>query len=205
MNHSEAGKLGHKISKNKLVKFCSEQKLKAKDKWNYKKCKFCESIIPYKSRRNKFCNHSCAAKYYNKSRIKYDKVPKRCSCKVCDKELIKKGQHLFCSIECFQKQRWIHTKEKIEKEQKAPHVGTAKKYISETSGNKCSICGVSTWMNKEMPLVLDHIDGNSYNHSISNLRLVCSNCDAQLPTYKGKNYGNGRHLRKIRYRNKMSY
>ena len=37
------------------------------------------------------------------------------------------------------------------------------------------------------PLVVDHIDGDSTNHSVSNFRLVCGNCDTQLPTYKSKN------------------
>ena len=50
-----------------------------------------------------------------------------------------------------------------------------------------------------MPLVLDHIDGHASNWRLKNLRLVCHNCDAQLPTYKGKNRGNGRHLRRERY------
>ena len=38
----------------------------------------------------------------------------------------------------------------------------------------------------------NNIDGNSLNNEISNFRLVCPNCDAQLPTFKPKNIGNGR-------------
>jgi hypothetical protein len=53
--------------------------------------------------------------------------------------------------------------------------------------------------------ILDHIDGNSSNNDITNLRLVCSNCDSQLPTYKSKNKGNGRHYRRERYKNNQSY
>ena len=37
------------------------------------------------------------------------------------------------------------------------------------------------------------------NNIISNLRLVCPNCDSQLPTYKNRNKGNGRHSRRVRY------
>ena len=69
--------------------------------------------------------------------------------------------------------------------------------------NKDEIVGLCN--EKEVPLVLDHIDGNPYNNCLSNLRLVCCNCDAQLPTYKGKNRGNGRYNRKLRYRNNLSY
>ena len=53
--------------------------------------------------------------------------------------------------------------------------------------NKCCICGIDEWMGKPLPLILDHIDGNAYNNIPENLRLVCSNCDSQLDTYKKKN------------------
>lgn len=39
----------------------------------------------------------------------------------------------------------------------------------------------------------------------SNLRMICSNCDSQLPTYKSKNKGNGRHYRTKRYEEGKSY
>ena len=47
-------------------------------------------------------------------------------------------------------------------------------------------------MGKPVPLVCDHISGNSSDNEIENFRLVCCNCDAQLPTFKSKNRGNGR-------------
>lgn len=36
---------------------------------------------------------------------------------------------------------------------------------------------------------MDHIDGNTENNDKSNLRLLCCNCHALTPTYKGKNIG----------------
>ena len=50
-----------------------------------------------------------------------------------------------------------------------------------------------------------HIDGNSDNNALVNLRLVCGNCDMQLPTYKSKNRGNGRHNRRKRYSEGKSF
>lgn len=57
---------------------------------------------------------------------------------------------------------------------------------------ECSRCGISTWLEEKLTLVLDHIDGNADNNSIENLRLLCSNCDSQTPNYKAKNKGKGR-------------
>ena len=60
-------------------------------------------------------------------------------------------------------------------------------------------------MGQPIPLVLDHMDGNSENNSLDNFRLVCGNCDMLLPTYKGKNAGNGRYSRRQRYAQGKSY
>ena len=67
-----------------------------------------------------------------------------------------------------------------------------KRFLIFKLGNKCRICGVSTCNDKPVPLVCDHIDGDSTNNNIDNFRLVCCNCDAQLPTFKSKNNGKGR-------------
>ena len=51
-------------------------------------------------------------------------------------------------------------------------------------------------MNQHIPLVLDHINGRANDDRLENLRLVCCNCDAQLPTYKSKNKNSDRKKRK---------
>ena len=53
--------------------------------------------------------------------------------------------------------------------------------------DRCSICGIDEWQGKKISLQLDHIDGNSHNHRLDNLRLVCPNCHSQTDTYCGKN------------------
>lgn len=70
-----------------------------------------------------------------------------------------------------------------------------RKYLIHRHGNKCMICGLSKWLGKELPLVCDHIDGNSENIELSNFRIICNNCDSILPTFKGKNKGKGRKKR----------
>jgi len=81
-----------------------------------------------------------------------------------------------------------------------------KRYIFEDQHECCAICGSPAhWMGMRLVFVLDHIDGNSTNNARANLRMVCPNCDSQLPTYKSKNRGKGRHFRRERYVNGQSY
>ena len=51
----------------------------------------------------------------------------------------------------------------------------------------CSNCGFATWLGKPIPLELDHRDGDRNNQELENLRLLCPNCHALTPTYRGRN------------------
>lgn len=55
--------------------------------------------------------------------------------------------------------------------------------------HQCSVCNLTEWLNKPIPLELDHINGNHEDNSIENLRLLCPNCHAQTDNYRGKNIG----------------
>jgi hypothetical protein len=52
----------------------------------------------------------------------------------------------------------------------------------------CEICGQDeNWMGNKISLILDHINGVNNDNRIENLRIVCPNCNATLPTHGGKN------------------
>jgi hypothetical protein len=73
-----------------------------------------------------------------------------------------------------------------------------KKYLIHKNGHKCMMCGLTEWQGLKIPLVADHIDGNSENNEISNFRIICNNCDSILPTFKSKNTGKGRRKRYLK-------
>ena len=64
MNYSEIGKIGYNKTKDKLIAYNLKKQLDVYRKYckNPNYCAYCNKIIPYKKRRNKFCNHSCSAK-----------------------------------------------------------------------------------------------------------------------------------------------
>lgn len=80
-----------------------------------------------------------------------------------------------------------------------------KRWLLENQDQKCQVCSLKEWCGKPITLELDHIDGNSDNNAIENLRLICPNCHSQTPTFKGKNRGHGRIERMKRYRAGLSF
>jgi hypothetical protein len=54
---------------------------------------------------------------------------------------------------------------------------------------RCEMCLQARWNGAPIPLELDHIDGDRMNNLLENLRLLCPNCHAFTPTYRGRNIG----------------
>jgi len=188
------------------------------------KCENCGNKHDGKYGSGRFCNKECARGFSTKSNR--EEISKKVSialggkgilktknkiCLQCKKQLNKnqqKRKQKFCCNDCSVIFRKEQLYKKWEQEQKFPTQVSARTYLLYKNGNKCEICKETEWTGKPIPLVMDHIDGNSDNHSFDNCRLICRNCDGLLDTYCKKNKGNGasRNKKKLqRYHNGESY
>lgn len=146
----------------------------------------------------KYCSKNCSAIAYKNSGVSRHKNPIVYTCRFCKIKVPRKRS--FCSFDC--ETNWRKCESIInwmlgDLQSMPPHI---KSIILREQENKCIICQMSNeWNNEPIVFVLDHVDGNAENNKRVNLRLVCPNCDSQLPTFKSRNRGNGRYLRRQRY------
>jgi len=202
LTRSESGRLGAIQSR------ITAQKQKEQRIYTYLEnptiCKTCGSSLPYEKRHNIFCNRSCSASFNNLG-IQHNKPRRelRDKCINCGGRL-KENRNKFCSINCHKDFMFKEYCVLVENLQEFPNMKEEsqtkrpKRYLIYKNGNRCSICNNIEWQGRPIPLVFDHIDGNSSNWRLNNCRLVCGNCDMQLPTYKSKNKNSGRHYRRQR-------
>ena len=69
--------------------------------------------------------------------------------------------------------------------------GNHKGALIEERGHQCEECKLTHWQGKLIPLELEHTDGNNKNNTKENLKLLCCNCHALTPTWRGRNINTG--------------
>ena len=213
------------ISRSSVVRIKSKYKLKSKYNELKREKKIClqcnkefDCLI---SEERKFCSMRCSRTFLNlkesdekinkdNSLIEKDKKIFRI-CESCNSEYEIDRNYMFlkrkyCSIKC---QRNLERKIKFDEIRNGVNHGSkmAKRFLIEIYGEKCMKCG---WCEKnpitnKVPIEMDHIDGNSENNKLDNLRLLCPNCHSLTKTYKGANKGYGRFNRVKRYNTNKSY
>lgn len=61
-------------------------------------------------------------------------------------------------------------------------------FTSGLKKQRCELCGwAKLSADGRIPLELDHINGDSRDNRIENLRVLCPNCHSLQPTHRGKN------------------
>jgi protein-arginine kinase activator protein McsA len=132
------------------------------------------------------------------------------TCHGCGITVAGRRSRRFCSNSCqraFERSErvatWLVTGEAYPGSGRSHYV---RLHVLKEQEGRCAICDLpSEWNGAPLALVLDHVDGDSTNNAHENLRLVCPNCDSQLTTYKSRNRGRGRHTRRTRYADGLSY
>jgi len=167
---------------------------------NPRKCLNCNRSLSYdEDKRKKFCSKSCAATL-NGSLFPKRGVGKN-SLKPCSWCQVPTKQHC-CSHKCRieskranQVRDWLSGQIISESEDMPLFI---RQYMLDESKNQCSRCGWAeiNLTTGKIPLTIDHIDGNSRNHSKDNLKVLCPNCHALTSTYGILNKGNGRKKRR---------
>lgn len=56
--------------------------------------------------------------------------------------------------------------------------------------NKCYNCGLTKWLDQNIPLELEHKNGDRFDNRIENLTILCPNCHSLTDTYRGRGKGN---------------
>ncbi len=154
---------------------------------NPKCCKHCGNQLSYEKRSNVFCDSSCSASYTNAQRAK------PLACAVCEQSTRARNKHCDSCLE-----QYGPGLNKLQRSEDARNEGTLRRYLLRTRDRTCQMCGLLEWNGEPTPLEVDHADGNSDNNAEDNVRLICPNCHAQLPTSRGRNRGNGRTRQKIK-------
>jgi len=66
---------------------------------------------------------------------------------------------------------------------------TIRNYLIEKANNTCEKCGTKEWFGNYVPLEIHHKDGNSKNHNIDNLEVLCMHCHYHTGNYAGRKNG----------------
>lgn len=168
------------------------------------KCVLCEEEHDGTFVSGRFCSRVCATTFVSRQNreqknLKISRSIRRCS-----------RRHVWTCSKCLRRFKTRSSLARHHKEHpKQWYItvdgyktdGSRRNFLIRELGSICQICQNSEWMGQQIPIELHHVDGNPENNVRENLRLICPNCHAQTPTYKGRNIGkvkNSKRQRKMK-------
>jgi len=148
----------------------------------------------------RYCSKACAnsrkhtpeTKLKIRLALKSSDIKKYEVCQECGKPT-ERNRHKLC-LSCYQKTHGVDRIVEALKQgnnvfnMKASPL-TIRKALILLKSYKCERCGISEYNQEPLSLQIDHIDGDSTNDTLVNLRFLCPNCHSQTPTYGARNRG----------------
>lgn len=133
------------------------------------------------------------------------KIKEYGACIECNVPL-KRANRKFCSNKCQGSKKRRETFEKIEAGDTTLHEESYREYLINKYSSVCMECNWSkiNIHTGKVPIQLEHIDGNSENNTLSNLKILCPNCHSLTPTWGGANKGRGRKKRQQKRKEKWT-
>jgi hypothetical protein len=156
------------------------------------KCKKCDKeFLPKKGLVN-YCSLKCRN---SREWSEEDKLKKSKSAKTSNKVLLSNQKNSKTRIQ-INPEYWVKLKNKRKENRKDEILNLdfkllaferLRERIKYEQDCKCNKCGLVEWMGNNIPLELEHKDGNHYNNERDNLEMLCPNCHALTDTWRGRN------------------
>ncbi len=199
LNRSEAAKLAWQKHRHTYEESNRKKRRTNEEKAALIKCAACG--CPLTIGKKKYCTRKCAWSV-NVPKLNGYRAPRpRINCAWCKKLFIKRRSDC-CSQTCFfSNYSDTCTQEWLRGERDGGLNGAVysfvRRWLISKTGEACSKCG---WCERNettgnIPINVDHIDGDSDNNRPENLRLLCPNCHSLTSTYGALNKGRGRKNR----------
>ena len=150
--------------------------------------KECQKCKKSHNNNGKFCSRSCAN---SRTWTDEDKLKKSESAKKSEKVILNnqnKSKEIYSKIAETKKKK--HKEKILNSEYSELSFESLRFRILYEQDCKCNRCGLNEWLGVDIPLELEHKDGNHYNDSRDNLEALCPNCHSQTPTFRGRNIKN---------------
>lgn len=126
-----------------------------------------------------YCCRSCA-----NSRQWTEEINKKRSATLAGRK-IGNGPHDIEKWKANIKQTWLKKYKSMSFDELGPE--NKRRRVFEEQQFCCARCGVSEWFSKQIPLELEHKDGNNQNNDRNNLEGLCPNCHSITDTWRGRN------------------
>lgn len=152
------------------------------------KCKNCEvnDAIKYSKYSNgEFCSKKCARSYSSKEKRNEIniKVSNKLKGKSQKKRILTEDEikEFKINLRKYWDNKILNTDFNL------LGIDSKRKRVILEQKNKCNKCGLDKWLNFDIILELEHIDGNHHNNDRNNLEALCPNCHSLTPTWRGRN------------------